>query len=602
MALDHQIISQFAKLVNNNQNSQNGGTIVYGTIVDKNGHKPDDEGVIIDENGQKYFKPDGSDQLIPIDNSTSDPNGIDSMVTTDFGDRASVTIKDHTAIVTGNMSSPSVGDRDVEKAITKFDIAVGEKIQANKGYFKDLTADKANMGNLAAAIISVAELIAKDVKIEELIAGKITVDDLIAKKIDANVVIADDAILDNLKTNSADILSLIADVAKIKTLMADEANISFLEAVNSSLKYADIDLANINTASISKLFADYGIINELIIEDGTVVKELVGVTITGDLIKAGTLKADKLIVKGTDGKYYALNTDFSKMSGVEPVPEDTIHGSTIVANSITAEKLAVDELAAFDATLGGFHIKGSTETRSYDMSGFDVSGCDTNPRGWNWDVSSASLSGTTLTCTCSYDIYTDVTMTIYDINILKEDVANIKTISIEIIGFDEETGFPNQHAANICIEHTNGGAIYSGAKTSINADSITGIYLDSDGQVAFGNKNNCLKFYKDTDGSYKLFVSADNITFGAGKQFFLNNEGITVEGASSDTNNTIKTIISNNGMVVDSNDQEVLKANDKGVVAKDLHAKTYLIVGDNSRFENYKNNGIVRTGCFWIGG
>jgi len=43
----------------------------------------------------------------------------------------------------------------------------------------------------------------------------------------------------------------------------------------------------------------------------------------------------------------------------------------------------------------------------------------------------------------------------------------------------------------------------------------------------------------------------------------------------------------------------VLTANNTGVDAKNLHATTYLIVGANSRFEDYDDNS--RTGCFWIG-
>ena len=46
------------------------------------------------------------------------------------------------------------------------------------------------------------------------------------------------------------------------------------------------------------------------------------------------------------------------------------------------------------------------------------------------------------------------------------------------------------------------------------------------------------------------------------------------------------------------NNEEVLTANNIGVDAKNLHATTYLIIGSNSRFEDYGS----RTGCFWIGG
>jgi hypothetical protein len=45
----------------------------------------------------------------------------------------------------------------------------------------------------------------------------------------------------------------------------------------------------------------------------------------------------------------------------------------------------------------------------------------------------------------------------------------------------------------------------------------------------------------------------------------------------------------------------VIYAKNEGVMAYDLHAKTYLIIGESSRFEDYEKNGETRTGCFWIG-
>lgn len=84
-----------------------------------------------------------------------------------------------------------------------------------------------------------------------------------------------------------------------------------------------------------------------------------------------------------------------------------------------------------------------------------------------------------------------------------------------------------------------------------------------------------------------------------GKNFTFDDEGLTISDINTDTHKTITTTISNNGMTVDVDSREVLKANDEGVKAKDLHADTYLIIGTNSRFENYKSN---RTACFWIGG
>ena len=61
----------------------------------------------------------------------------------------------------------------------------------------------------------------------------------------------------------------------------------------------------------------------------------------------------------------------------------------------------------------------------------------------------------------------------------------------------------------------------------------------------------------------------------------------------------MSTTITEDGMTVYKDEEAVLIADNEGVRAEDLHATTYLIIGTNSRFENYGDN---RTGCFWIGG
>lgn len=77
--------------------------------------------------------------------------------------------------------------------------------------------------------------------------------------------------------------------------------------------------------------------------------------------------------------------------------------------------------------------------------------------------------------------------------------------------------------------------------------------------------------------------------------FTFNDDGLTVSKSDSEMNTTI----TENGMTVYKNNEAVLVANNAGVDAVNLNASTYLIIGTNSRFENYGSN---RTGCFWIGG
>lgn len=93
----------------------------------------------------------------------------------------------------------------------------------------------------------------------------------------------------------------------------------------------------------------------------------------------------------------------------------------------------------------------------------------------------------------------------------------------------------------------------------------------------------------DSDG-------VDKVETGTG--FTFNDEGLTVE----ELNKEIKTQITPDGMTVYKNEEEVLIANSDGVNATDLRARTYLIIGKTSRFNDFTKDGKARTGCFWIGG
>ena len=83
----------------------------------------------------------------------------------------------------------------------------------------------------------------------------------------------------------------------------------------------------------------------------------------------------------------------------------------------------------------------------------------------------------------------------------------------------------------------------------------------------------------------------DKVTTTTGYTF--NSDGLTVSKSDSE----ISTTISEDGMTIERSGSEVLVADNTGVRAEDLHATTYLIIGDNSRFEDRGS----RTACFWMG-
>lgn len=81
--------------------------------------------------------------------------------------------------------------------------------------------------------------------------------------------------------------------------------------------------------------------------------------------------------------------------------------------------------------------------------------------------------------------------------------------------------------------------------------------------------------------------------------FTFNDAGLTVSKSGSE----MSTIVSEDGMTVYRNNEEVLVADNVGVNAQNLRATTYLIIGQHSRFQDYDDPGEnkYRTGCFWIG-
>lgn len=77
------------------------------------------------------------------------------------------------------------------------------------------------------------------------------------------------------------------------------------------------------------------------------------------------------------------------------------------------------------------------------------------------------------------------------------------------------------------------------------------------------------------------------------KQYTFDDAGLDISSSDSE----ISTLITEDGMRIYKNTTEVLTANNQGVVATDLHARTFLIIGENSRLEDRGR----RTACFWIG-
>ena len=110
MDLSNDLISQFVKITNDNTKKAASEVTVYGTVVE--------------DNGVKYVKIDGSDLLTPVETTTD-------MVD---GERVTVMIKNHSATVTGNISSPAASSAtvaDIEDQIIEVEGSVSEIVSGD---------------------------------------------------------------------------------------------------------------------------------------------------------------------------------------------------------------------------------------------------------------------------------------------------------------------------------------------------------------------------------------------------------------------------------------------------------------------------------------
>ena len=376
MALSKNLISDFVKATTDDKKTAE-ETTLYGTIVEYN--------------GSKYVRLDGSDMLTPYT----------ATVAAKAGERVRVSVGKHSATVTGNVSSPAARTGDVEELGQKVDTF--DAVVANKATIKDLEVERARVDDLVADNVVIKnQLTADSAEIKDLkadnvdIKGKLTVRDaeienLKANKIDAEVVSANYATIKNLEATQASVKELSANKANITDLtaatgridkleskdietdklIAGKANITDLTAATGRIDNlesknietdkliagkADIDLANVNNAWINKGVLKDGSIGSAAIHEGAVTNAKIAdatieaakiKSINADSIVAGTIKTERLIITGPDGR----DSIVKAINIANGVSEAEVNGQKIQAASID-----VVDLSAFQAKIAQFDM------------------------------------------------------------------------------------------------------------------------------------------------------------------------------------------------------------------------------------------------------
>lgn len=493
MSLPVDLISQFAKATKEDKKTKSEST-VYGTTVEYD--------------GKMYVRLDGSELLTPVTTTTN----------MEPGERVTVLIKNHSATVTGNITSPSATSGDV----SRLDKALGE------------LNDKVSV-------------------FDSIVAGSVTTEQLDAEKARIDQLKAEDVVIKNsLTAAEANIKTLQTDNVVVKdTLLAVEANIETLEAEDIDIKNTltaangeienlkttklDADIANAKFATIESLNATNATVHNL---EGTYANFVVTTTdkftaIEGDISKLHSDKLDASVADITFAKVGDLNASNAAITNLESTfaqfevtTSDKLNAADASIKQLDAEKLSAKDIEGKFANIDFTNISKATMEYFYANSGLieDVVVGDQTITGKlvGVTINGDRIEGNTIIAEklvikgndgLYYKLNTDGVTTETeqtDYNSLNGEVIKAKSITATKIAVEDLVAF----GATIGGFNITTNAIYSGVKESA-TNSTRGVYLDKDGQMSFGDSDNYVKYYKDQNGNYKLEISADSVTIGS---------------------------------------------------------------------------------------
>lgn len=321
MQLPNDLIAQFAKLASGSETREPQIKTLYGTITGKG----------------KQVLIDGSSAPTPI---MFDDDGSASTVNVKDGDRVLLQVKNHSVVITGNITDPSIGsDTDIQigtsesgeietTKITNLGIVMADKIQTEVANVNKLVADE-----ISAVDAEIINLTAKNAEITDtLTATNADVTNLKTShaEITGNLE-AVNADIENLKATDADFRTLesdyatftetttdslkaqVADIEKLKTekLDAETADIKYakivdLNATNANVENLDADVADINTlifGSASGEVIQTEFANAVIAQLGNAqIKSAMIQNVDVDKLNAGDISTNKMRVVSDDGK------------------------------------------------------------------------------------------------------------------------------------------------------------------------------------------------------------------------------------------------------------------------------------------------------------
>lgn len=454
MELPKKLVSEFAKVTNDSETPKT-ETTVYGTIV-KNGDSV-------------YAKFDGSDLTTPVSTTTD----------IEDGDRVTVLVKDHTAVVTGNMTSPSARTDDVQAMDEKFDAEIGS-LKVGK-----LSADEAKI-----TYATIKNLEATDAKIEKLSA------------IDFDAKYAN---IDFANINMAAVEKLFTESGIIRNLVASDTQITG-ELVGVTIKG---DLIEGNTVVADKLVikGEDGLYYKLNTDGMTIEAQQTDYnSLNGSIITAKSITATKIAVDDL--------VAFDATIGGFNIGSNAIYSGAKAGINNTTRGIYLGKDGQLAIGDGNNYLKYYKDTDgSYKLALAFGSG----------DIQSAIDAA----ASDAADADAKATNALNTANVAASDAADAAKTATNFLSYDSTDGLQLGNKS---------GGLWSGYRTQITSSEFN--ILNSSGTEVASYGTNRIELGKDSTSSViKLCGGEGSISYGTdswgGSSFKINSASPTLSGTST---------------------------------------------------------------------
>lgn len=324
-----------------------------------------------------------------------------------------------------------------------------------------------------------------DVKQE--VADKITEFEIvITDKIDAvegeiDNLQADNVIIkDKLTANEGEFNNLKVDYGEFKDLTTGNFEATNGKIENLETKKLDTEVADIKYAKVENLEATNADIHNLKADYGEF-KNLTTDKISANEANIKDLEAKKLSVEDANIKF--ANIDFANIG--KAAIENFFSKSGMIGDLVVGEGTITGTLVG--VTIKGDLIEGGTVVADKLV----IKGDNGLYYKLNTDGEKVGAEQT-------------------EYNSLNGSILTAKSVTAEKISVKDLVAF----GATIGGFHITDSSLHSGVKESA-TNTTRGVFLGDDGQFAVGDAVNYLKFFKDTDGKFKLDISAASLKFGS---------------------------------------------------------------------------------------